>query len=444
MRISKLDYNSYYPNNYKKNRVTPLNRNLTIVNDNNINFEGKLNKNSLIDFFNIDPIYKFKNFTKDEYLKLSEIQKNQLRKEFKQIEVKEPEKLTSIGETHAFVSDCIKKTFDKRFGQNNYIVVIIGRSLSSIGKSLGIKIGENNVINIPMSSANRFCKNPTSVREYLNFINSIRGDKGLKDFKKYLKLHNLSKSNIESSGKNYILMDYCYQGHSLTGAEQFFKSDEIWGNKKNNIFAVDFIRLLNQFDGKTIEPKIKMPPEDGNIIRKIQSDLCASAYKNYSTVEKSTQLKNTISASEENKNILITPKKKKLVWFNLIDTIMTGKGNFQVKLNQHSIKNEPFYQAVQNQKVEPWHNGQSQYCSDLTNTLNEINKILIKFYSYKNDKIKKLNEPLINNIKEIRKYLCNCYKHSSIISLHDRYNFYKIQSDLMELIEQVNSNLSVL
>ncbi len=441
MQISSIN-NTYYQNyniknRYNKNNITSLNSDTRVISPNNVSFKGKINKDFFIKTLNLDPIYTFKNFTVEEYLKLSQVQKSKLRKDFIELAAQDPVNLTGIGEIHAYAADCMMKTFDKRFGKGNYIVIPIGRSLSSIGKSLGIKIGENNVVNIPMSSASRFMTSPVSLSGYQDFVNNLKKNKGLKTLKKYLASHNLTKNDIETSGKNYILTDYCYSGYSLKGAEQLFKSDEIWGNKNDNIYAVDFLKLLNKYNENTIDPPIKLIPETQNIFNKIQSELFLSAYKDYATVGKTFSLGDTITAAKYKQNVFALPKKTKLVWFNLIDTIMAGKGDFQVKL-KHDLIEESFYPKIKKQNVEPWHTSESQFDSDLRNTLNEINKILVKYSSLMQSNHIHLNESLINDIKGVHTYLSNCYRKQSF---QNKFNFYEIQSDIKELINKINSKI---
>lgn len=442
MQISRFNYNTYYStyNNKKYNNyITPFNKNTKIPFDKNISFYGHINKNTFIKFFNIDPIYAFKNFSKDEYIKLSEKQKNKLRENFRLLEAENPKNLKSIGEIHAYAANCIKKTFDERFGENNYVVILIGRSLSSIGKSLGVKIGENNVINVPMSNSYRYKTDPTSLTEYRHFINNLKRDDGIQTMKKFLELHNLSRKDIETSGKNYILMDYCFKGNSLIGAEQFFKSEEVWGNKNNNIFAVDFLQLLNKYDEESITPKIKLIPEGQNIFNRIQSKLYSCGYKKYSTINKAPELRDTMAASKENQNIFRIPKETKLVWFNLIDSIMKEKGDFQVKIKKNLFDDELFSQKAKNQKIEPWHNSESQYINDLTNILNEINKILIKHNISTNSKQKNINHTFLDEINGVYKYLCYCFQNRKT-SLQSRFDFYEIQDDIKELINKINAD----
>ena len=65
--LCKKDTNYYYFNN----SLNPIN------NQQNINFKGNLNKNFFIKLFNLDPIYNFKEFSKKEFLNLSNIQKHE-------------------------------------------------------------------------------------------------------------------------------------------------------------------------------------------------------------------------------------------------------------------------------------------------------------------------------------------------------------------------------
>ncbi len=441
MQISSFN-NTYYQNyniknRYNKNNFTFSDNNKRVLSDKNISFNGQFNKGFIVKKLSTDPIFIFRNFSKEEYLQLSDVQKNKLRQDFLELTTQDPINLFGIGEIHAYAADCIMKTFDKRFGKGKYVVIPIGRSLSSIGKSLGVKIGEKNVVNIPMSNANRFYSDSVSSSDYQAFIDSLKNNKGLKTLKKYLASQNLTRKDIETSGKNYILMDYCYVGNSLKGAEQLFKSDELWGNEKKNIYAVDFLKLLNKYNENTIVPPIKLIPEKQNIFNKIQSALLVSEYKAFSSVGKSLRLSDTITAAKEKQNFLAIPRKIKLVWFNLIDTIMTGKGDFQVKLKPDLLE-ESFYPKVKKQKIEPWHNSDSQLESDLRNTLNEINKILVKYSSLKKSNQIPENESLINDIKGVYKYLSHCYTNQS---LQNKFNFYEIQADIQELIDKINLNL---
>lgn len=407
----QININKNYNNNlYKKNTNYYFNNSLNSINNQqNINFKGNLNKNFFIKLFNLNPIYNFKKFNKKEFLNLSENQKQKLRVEYLILEKNLPAKITSIGKIHDFASECIKKVFDKRFGENNYIVLPLGRSLSSIGKALALKIGEENVINIPMSNAKRFFTEPYLAENYNFCINNIQKSSGLKSFKEFLSSKKLSKKDIKKSNKNYILLDYCCSGYSLRGAEQLFKSDIIWGNQKN-IYAADFIKILENFENKNYNLKL---------ISELKNILLNSYYKDFSFVDASKKLKDTKKAYKKPNNRLgnIT----KLIWFHIIDTIVSKKNNFNTTLKILSKKQ--FELPIHNQKVELWQDSKSQFKSDITNNLNELNKIL------SNKKFNSFNKQ--NDIKQIHKFLSECYKTPTYENI---YYYYQIKEDIEKII----------
>ena len=200
-----------------------------------INFNGKISKDSFVKIISEDPINKLKKFSVKEYLKLTEGEKNILREDFNKLQKYNPIHYQELIKIHNYVANVVKSGLDKRFGKDKYVVILIGRSLSSIGKSLEAKIGENNVVNIPLSSAFRFSPSSSSscTKEiYKNMLDNIKNDKGLDNFIEFLESKKLTKKDIESSNKHYILMDYCASGLSLKGAEKLFKLDFVWGNKK--------------------------------------------------------------------------------------------------------------------------------------------------------------------------------------------------------------------
>lgn len=442
MQVSSINTKSYYNsigyNPYPKKNVsnnTPVNNSGVIYNT-NIKFSG-LNKEYFIKLLSKDPIKEFKNFTKEEYLKLSENQKNKLRAEYQKLEADDPYIYKSLGEMHAYAADCLKQTFDKRFGENNYVVLPIGRSLSSIGKALAIKIGEENVINVPLSNAGRFYPSAPTKEAYEDKLTFIKNN-GINNFKKFLEEKHLTKQDIENSNKHYILTDYCVSGFSLKGAEQLFKSDFVWGNKKNNIHSVDFIKLLNTFDEETITPPIKKEMKSTSIHRKLESILYESEYKPFATIDRASTLNDTTDASKAIFNSLTTPKESKLAWFHIIDTIMTGNGDFKVKpVTTNTLDNDIWHPIAPKQKVELWNDVKTQYLSDLRNDINEISKIMIKTESneLKNEKLKQS----IDDINGIYNYLINCYKTQNDIK--NRFGFYDIRSDIHKIINDINKQL---
>lgn len=426
--------NNFYNNTNIKNK-TPLNYSNGVIYNTNIKFEG-LNKEYFINLLSKDPIKKFKYFTKEEYLKLTENQKNRLREEYKKLEEENPYIYTSMGEIHAYAADCIKQTFDKRFGKNNYVVLPIGRSLSSIGKALAIKIGEENVVNVPLSSAGRFLPTTPTIEEYKDKLSFIKNN-GIDNLINFLEEKHLTKQNIETSNKHYILTDYCVSGFSLQGAEQLFKSNLVWGNKKNNIHAVDFIKILDKFDNKASNNTMNKEMKTINVHQKLERILYDEEYKPFATIGRAISLNNTTKASKIILNSFNTPRETKLAWFNIIDTIITNKSNFQVKYKTNELEKDIWNPKAPKQKVEIWNNVKTQYKSDLINDINEISKILIEIDS----KYTQNNRPTksINDIKGIYNYLIGCYKNQN--NIENRFGFYEIRGEIHNLIEEINNKI---
>lgn len=455
-------YNSYPINIYNKANVSKTNSSNVNYNS-EVNFNGRINKDIFVKLFKQSPIKKLKKISTEEYLKLTEEEKNILRADYNKLEATDPKHYKEILFTHNFVSSCIKKGFDERFGENNYVVIPIGRSLSSIGKSLEGKIGSNNVVNLPLSNAGRYSPyNNLSKEEYKKIYDSIKEDEGLKNFLQFLEAHNLSKKDIESSPKHYILMDYCASGNSLKGAEQLFKSDLVWGSKNKNIHAVDIIEYLKKFDEKHLKTyKEEFFPERRNIVGGIEYSLIDSSYKNYATIAKSRDLKDTIKASNEKLNSIKTPKSTKLVWFKLLDSaiaeenkstektgwkklinnLIPAKKGMKIELKKNIQKRET---TPPGQKIELWHDKISQYKSDLRNDINEISKILIKNEEGELNSSQKYKEEL-KILKDTYNKLLDNYEttiscdDSDLKYINQEITYYQIRKSIQELIAKINS-----
>lgn len=170
-------------------------------------------------------------------------------------------------------ANCIKDTLNNKYGEGNYIVIPIGRSLSSIVKNLGYKIGEDNVKLLPMSSAGRF-------------LDLEKCDEDFGILTDYLDSIGLSKDNVKKSDKQYIFIDYCCSGRSLQGAENLFKSNKMWG-QLDNIHFENIMNLLPEPDqNKEIEgiPSVEF-------LKNLELDLLHSRYKKYALVKDCPRLK---------------------------------------------------------------------------------------------------------------------------------------------------------
>ena len=243
-----------------------------------------------------NPMKKFKDFSLEEYSKLSPFELSILRTRYKCLEKTDYfYKNTEI--MHDKLSDAIKTGLDKKYGENNYRVVVIGRSLSSIGKVLGYKIGEDRVINVPLSAVG---SGYYSSRET---IQSFEKGGAIKQFSDYLDTLGLSKDSVVNSKEKLVVMDYCCTGESLNGADNLFK---YLYDDSSNVVAENPYTLIN-----------------GHSLKKTFSGLMlSSAYKPYSFVDKCLYI-----GSSPNR-VVDTQKadyKTRLVWFNLLDSVASKR-----------------------------------------------------------------------------------------------------------------------
>ncbi len=444
MRIQNITpYN--YSNNYSNfnNKTTQNNFYVdkSLHPNKDISFNGIIGKDLLIKYFRANPINIFEKFSKDEYAKLSLTQRNRLRYEYRMLSEANPSYFAKVAEMHEFAANSLKTVFDNRFGKDNYVVVPIGRSVSSVGKVLGWKIGEDNVINVPLSDARRFFNEDPMTCQYAKFLENVKKEKGFDTFLKFLDSVHLSKKDIETSGKNYILLDYCSSGDSLKGAERLFKSDLVWGNSKRNIYAVDFINAISRV--KDVNSNVineGLGAYEDSIVNKFSHYLLVSKFKNISMVGKAHYFKDTLGALPEN-IIKNADKETKLVWFNLLDNTLSKNKDKIPNLEIKPLVEDLFVPRFPNQPVEAWHDVRSQYKSDLRDELDDINKIMLKVENLgatvmnSNDKIQRA----YRDIDGVYRYLSGCY--SNIDNPQHRYNFYQIRSDVNKMIDDMNGLL---
>ena len=441
MKISPILANNYNQQNYKNTTSPAVKLQNPPIRD-NVQFSGLYGKNLLLNILGFNPIKRMHDFSISEYQSLSADEIKLLRSQFKKLSDSPPSFYENMAEIHDFAATAMKKVFDRRFGENKYVVIPIGRSLSTIGKVLGYKIGEENVINIPLSNAKRFAIPPYSI-QYRELIQNIKSNEDLETFLDFLSQHNLSRHNIETGGKNYILTDYCTSGLSLEGAETLFKSDLVWGNCKNNIFAVDFLKI---FDNITFQPQkfsrtlqVEINKSDSHHIKNLlEYKLFSSKYKKFSFVERSESLSETPLAAAE-QTVKNKDKKVKLVWFNLLDNEMQNRG-----IDKFSILTDIPKSPIRGQKIEPWHNVYSQYEYDLRNDLNEINKAIIKIEDISLQKNTNVDEVFLRKIKlntyTIYNYLTELYKNSKT----SYALYYHIRDEVIKQIKIINKDIKQL
>lgn len=436
--ITPYNYSNKYSNLNNKSSQNNFDVDKSLYSNKAISFNGIIGKDLLIKYFRANPINVFEKFSKDEYAKLSLTQRNRLRYEYRMLSEANPSYFEKVAEMHEFAANSLKTIFDNRFGEGNYVVVPIGRSVSSVGKVLGLKIGEENVINVPLSDARRFFSEDPITWQYAKFLENVKKEQGFDTFLKFLESVHLSKKDIETSGKNYILLDYCSSGDSLKGAERLFKSDLVWGNSKRNIYAVDFINAISRVkDVNSNDINDGLGTYENTIVNKFSHYLLVSKFKNISLVGKSHYFKDTLGALPEN-TIKKANKESKLVLFNLLDTTLSKNKEKVQNLEIRPLVEDLFVPRFDNQQVEVWHDVKSQYKSDLRDELDDINKIMVKVEQLgaskicSNDKLQKA----YRDINGVYRYLSGCY--CNIDNPQYRFNFYQIRSDVNKMIDDMN------
>ena len=271
----------------------------------NTSFCGKIKADSL-ELTLSKSLKKLGNFTIKEYKTLSEPEKETLRATYNELTKRNMQFYYKNAEVmHDEIAENMKQYFDKKYGKKKYTVITVGRSLSSIGKVLGYKIGEKNVINIPLSGADKFA--------IAGYIEHCRREGGINILRKYLNKIGLNRKQISHSKKTYVITDYCNTGESLNGAKRLLTEPDVLGSK--NIEAVDVLTTIKS-------------PYYRN---EVKNTLQACKYKKFAFVKQAHKLEDIPSAN-------IDPQKaeldQKLVWFNLLDNQVTPK-DLQTKTEPH-------------------------------------------------------------------------------------------------------------
>jgi len=258
-----------------------------------INYKGSPLRDKIITIMHLNPLRHFKNFSLEEYNKLNSREINTLRKRYNILKSKNIEYYNEIEKLHNVLSGEMQKRFDSIYGKGKYTIIVIGRSLSSIGKVLGYKIGEENVKNIPMSSAQRY--------HSLRLAKEAEDKNKLDIFLNFLKRINIGKEDIlKKDNHKYVIVDFCSSGFSLKAAFDFLTSKFVYGTTKN-LCTDDVLNTC-----------IK----DAALKFQMQNIFHNHGLKKYSFVKKCQNI-------EDTPNSIINPAKAdnetKLFWFNLLD-----------------------------------------------------------------------------------------------------------------------------
>lgn len=351
---------------------------------------------------------KLNKLTKEEYMSLTEAEKDFLRSENRLRIEKGLMPLDRDIRIHNFAANAIKETFDKQYGKNKYVVITIGRSLSSISKALEIKIGANNVKNIPLSAVSDLFVVGDDFNEYKRSVRTITESPGFDIFKQYLSSIGLDKKNIENSGKQYIIMDYTASGKSLAGAYTILTSNELLGNKKRNITTASMADIT----GLTGHP----------IHHALDQMLNSCEFKKYSYVDNlHTKIENIAVAANytqfgKKKEIQL----KKLFGFMLLDEQYSDKK--PLIEDKITLRTPAKKHPKQNAKI--WNSIDKQYTIDTREDVQEVFKIMfticepINEIRYANKKLAQQNEDLFTKTK-------NQYEEIFMKRFPLEYQYYK-------------------
>lgn len=218
---------------------------------------------------------KLQKITKNEYNSLTEKEKSELRLKINNLP--DAQEIKTDVKMHRFAAEAIRQVFDAQYGKGNYVVVPVGRSLSSISRLLAMKIGEENVKNIPMSNMQKYYVEALDFGVYMSNMEHFKNQKGYNEVKKYLDSVGLSKDDVEKSGKAYILMDYKCSGMSLGAAYAILSSDLFCSDEKMRMTSASMSEITAATSRKSDEAQ------------NLDKNLEQSKYKKYSFVQLTKQ-----------------------------------------------------------------------------------------------------------------------------------------------------------
>ena len=150
-----------------------------------------------------------------------------------------PSRLKELARLNCYAAEKIKRELDKKYGENNYVMIALGRSLSSIAELMRYLGAETKII--PLSGLRK------------GDVDCIPSD-SLQVYKTYLVQIGLSKTDLKkNSDKTYVLTDYTHYGTSLKKAEQLLKKDELLGDAPNLVSLPISDILGEDYEGKGFE-----------------------------------------------------------------------------------------------------------------------------------------------------------------------------------------------
>lgn len=190
---------------------------------------------------------KTSGFTPDGYGRMSFISKFFLRK-------CTPDRMQELAKITCDIASKLKNKFDQKYGENNYMIIAVGRSIASVAETLNFMGGE--AVVIPLSELRYYL--PSQIQN-------------IDVYRKYLDKIGLTKEKIrDNPDKKFVLMDYAVLGDSLSSAKEFLEKPELLGKSDNFIDyeinpivkSLKTLKLFYHERFKNFSPVGKLPLEN--------------------------------------------------------------------------------------------------------------------------------------------------------------------------------------
>ena len=209
-----------------------------------------------------------------------------------------PLRLKELAQMNCFAAEKVKTELDKKYGENNYVIISLGRSVSSICELM--KFFGVDVKHLPMSGLRRTKFKDIQIDEH-----------SLNVFKEYLNFIGLTKNNLEKNKeKKYILIDYTHYGRSLDETFNFLRRDDMLGPAENFIKLPVCNVLGDDYEQKGYEKLFRCSRfKDYAMVGKLCINRLYQVFKQF----------DEDIAFEYRGNI--TKGLRKLFWFNVCDSL---------------------------------------------------------------------------------------------------------------------------
>ena len=130
-----------------------------------------------------------------------------------------PKRIIEMAKVNCCLAQNIKNSLDTKYGEKNYTIISIGRSVAPLTEAL--QDMDVNTKFVPLSGMKKRC----------NYSES-----SIKTFKEYLESIGLSKRELDDNPKHtYILFDYAASGLGLENTHKLLQREELLGKHVNLI-----------------------------------------------------------------------------------------------------------------------------------------------------------------------------------------------------------------